>query len=703
MQEIGWALASGPRNLRWLFRWKTGASALLQGHASALATRPARRRLSSTLGFLRGQAERSLGGCTWKQRVSSEARLCALQPGMALSILIRHAGKWTAMDRSSRLNLKEIQGSCDAICDVGVLDVLPAGHLGLCAQPAASQSASGAAAPAEPGVRRPSGPAVLVKPSSGTPQSAQPRAVGTFHSLGLYWTPVGGAEDNPCRVRYHTASQTAWREALPLWFDKRIGEYRGSIVQLKSGTSYLVRLELAGGKACELKAATWRKTFPVARTVEVNDMAGQALTVDQSGTAGGYVLYTHRPGAATATIDGADRLDQCVEVKAAYVILRGLTIRAAKINGIVLGPGSHDVVIEGCDISGWGRVHQDGWGVDYDSAVFSKYRPLTRVIIRRNRMHDPRSNSNCWQEMRQFGGGKNGPTKHPMGPQAIFFSDSAGNNVLRYNEFMTDDRHFCNDIFGGEHNRSLRGYPGSDSDVYGNHIEGCWDDGLEMEGGGCNVRVWGNYINRTMVKVAIAGLSVGPIYVFRNVAGSSRFGHEGWGGGPFLKMGGAPLTGGGRAYIFHNTILQPSGPPEAHGTIGCNEGLSQSGGPELFSVVSRNNILHVRNTSGRSIRDASKEPNPEYDYDYDLISGKVTSAGKKEPHGVAGAPVYAASRPAGDFSLDPGSPGFDAGVRIPNFNDDFRGKAPDMGAFEAGSVPMEFGVNAYLGHVPWGG
>ena len=158
-------------------------------------------------------------------------------------------------------------------------------------------------------------------------------------------------------------------------------------------------------------------------------------------------------------------------------------------------------------------------------------------------------------------------------------------------------------------------------------------------------------------------------------------------------MGEAPLTGGGRAYIFHNTVLQPPGPPEAGGSIGCSEGLSQSGGPELLSVVSRNNILHVRRSTATSIRDASTRPT--HDYDYDLISRRVRSAGNQEQHGVVGVPVYAHSRPAGDFSLDPGSPGFDAGVAIPNFNDDSRGRGPDLGAFEAGSAPMEFGVNAY--------
>ena len=216
-------------------------------------------------------------------------------------------------------------------------------------------------------------------------------------------------------------------------------------------------------------------------------------------------------------------------------------------------------------------------------------------------MHHPRSNSNTWQEFRE-GGGKT----HPHGPQGICFFDSAGNHVFRYNEFMTDDDHFGNDIFGGGPNRSLRGFPGADSDVYGNHLEGCWDDGLEMEGGGCNVRVWGNYIDRTMVKIAIAGIIRRADLHLSQCRRQQPLWHKGWGGGPFLKMGEAPLTGGGRAYVFHNTILQPPGPPEARGSIGCSEGLSHCGGPELLSVVSRNNILHMRTIPGS--RSATPRP-----------------------------------------------------------------------------------------------
>ena len=192
----------------------------------------------------------------------------------------------------------------------------------------------------------------------------------------------------------------------------------------------------------------------------VDDRTGTTLIVDQSGTAAGYVLYTHRAGAATATIDAANKADQCVEVKASYVILRGLTSGRRGFT-VSCWQGAHDVVIEGCDISGWG-IDKNGWGMDYDSAIYSKYRPLTRMIIQRHR-HHPRSNANCWLEFRE-----GGERYHPRAPGNLLLQ-SAGNHVFRYNDFMTDDRHYGNDIFGGGANRSLRSLPGADSDVYGNH------------------------------------------------------------------------------------------------------------------------------------------------------------------------------------------------------------------------------------------
>jgi hypothetical protein len=44
-----------------------------------------------------------------------------------------------------------------------------------------------------------------------------------------------------------------------------------------------------------------------------------------------------------------------------------------------------------------------------------------------------------------------------------------------------------------------------------------------------------------------------------------------------------------------------------------------------------------------------------------------------------------------DFQLRPGSVAVDAGVRLPGINDDFTGKAPDLGAYEAGRPVPHYG------------
>ena len=238
---------------------------------------------------------------------------------------------------------------------------------------------------------------------------SQPQAVPTFQCVGLYWSPEDGSAENVCHVRYRPAGTETWREALPLWFDgrqskdlpaERQRQYRGSIVNLTPGTQYEIELSLEKtGRRVSVSVRTWSEDFPIAQTVVVEDR-DTPLLVDKSGSPEGYILYTHAPGRTTATIDVASKQVRCVEVRASYVILRGLTLKNAQQHGIQLFEGCHDVVIEGCDISGWGRVADDGWGKDYDAAIYSKDRALQRVIVQRNYLHHPRSNSNNWRQAR---------------------------------------------------------------------------------------------------------------------------------------------------------------------------------------------------------------------------------------------------------------------------------------------------------------
>jgi hypothetical protein len=109
--------------------------------------------------------------------------------------------------------------------------------------------------------------------------------------------------------------------------------------------------------------------------------------------------------------------------------------------------------------------------------------------------------------------------------------------------------------------------------------------------------------------------------------------------------------------------------------------------------MTRNNILHIHKDWHDSISDQNQDPLA--DYDYDLYNGDIEAAPGNEQNGINDVPIYDPNNQEGEFALDSQSPGFDDGVVLFNFNDDYAGAAPDMGAFEAGSPPMEFGVDAY--------
>ena len=511
------------------------------------------------------------------------------------------------------------------------------------------------------------------------------QAVPTFHCVGLYWSPEGGSTENACQVRYRRVGEASWKEALPLWFDDRSSgdlpaehrrQYRGSLVNLTPDTEYEIELSLEKtGQRSSIRTRTWSETFPIGETVGVHD-GNSPLIVNKSGSPGAYTLYTHSPDSKTATIDVANGRAQCVEVRASYVIIRGLTLKGAQQHGIRIFEKCHDVVIEGCDISGWGRIAEDGWGKDYDSAVYSKDRALKRVIVQRNYMHHPRSNSNNWRQSRPAPGKRE--DTHPEGPQTICLWDSEGNHVFRYNTVDSDETHYYNDVFGAGSNFSFRGFPNRDTDIYGNLLSRCWDDAIESEGANCNVRIWGNYTTECFVSIACASVSIGPLYVWRNVTDLMRETPDRPSSG-FLKT--SDKTGGGRIFVFHNTILQPA-----------RWGLGW-GGP-MVNVTSRNNILNVKENAIRRQKDY-----PLCDFDYDLFNGESRIPDEREKHGVRGDPIFVEGSGMKDgkgrFQLSTKSPGYDAALRLPNFNDDYTGQGPDVGAHEADTPVIEFGTNAH--------
>jgi hypothetical protein len=164
-------------------------------------------------------------------------------------------------------------------------------------------------------------------------------------------------------------------------------------------------------------------------------------------------------------------------------------------------------------------------------------------------------------------------------------------------------------------------------------------------------------------------------------------------------------TGLGYRFIFHNTALQPKG------------GLDVFSGGEMHNAVSRNNIFYAR---GRTYPQDRGEPYNDFQND---LTGGFLGGGfvqsmflpSERPewylaptvNRIQWGPVEY-TRDGKHFTIvDPlvqvKNPAIDAGVRLPGFNDEYSGVAPDIGAFENGLPPLRFGREMAPGfsRPPW--
>ena len=230
--------------------------------------------------------------------------------------------------------------------------------------------------------------------------AALPLTVPTFNCIGICWKPAGAAAANVCKARYRETGTSAWRHGLDLWFDVRtpgssgnglvswpfstgdadfsnyangwINTYRGSIVGLTSGTSYDIDLTLqASGKDTIFTCATWSENFPIAQTIVLPATSSDSLNITQGGTASGYIRYTHAAN-GTSAIDVTNVRTYCINLSSnvSYIIIDGITCKNASKAGIILAGGNHDIVIQNCDISVWGRPDNSvitGGGVEQDA------------------------------------------------------------------------------------------------------------------------------------------------------------------------------------------------------------------------------------------------------------------------------------------------------------------------------------------------
>jgi parallel beta helix pectate lyase-like protein len=469
-----------------------------------------------------------------------------------------------------------------------------------------------------------------------------------------------------------------WEKTFDLVYNNKDKMLRGSIVNLKENRKYEVRLthKKDGKKRVYTTLfTTWSSDVPVAKVINIKDIAkpGTCLEITDKGSNNGWIKYTAPKG---VVFKGPQKGKPGISIKnACYIILENLTIEGGGRFAIDI-EDSQNIRIINCEISNWGRIgKQDlskdgkyytekGRSINMDGAI--NIENSGNIVLERCYIHDPRGRSNSWKY------------SHPAGPEVVTVR-STGGVVLRYNDFIGSDPHRWNDAVEGKGNGYEDGGFYRDSDIYGNMFAFGNDDGIELDGGQINIRVYKNKFEGFLCAISTAPCLLGPSYSFKNLI--VNLGDESGHSNTAFKNGHGTY-GLGQVFFFNNTVY------------GNSNGFGNYGGPRKpnpndskLKGTTRNNIYNCRKLISKQILSRKN------DFDYDLfwtgnpdadleIKLDLVTKGL-EKNSIFGKPEFTGAE-NGNFGLKSGSKGIDQGIVVDNFIETFNGKAPDIGAFEHG-------------------
>ncbi|MDR6555077.1 Ig-like domain-containing protein [Paenibacillus qinlingensis] len=535
-------------------------------------------------------------------------------------------------------------------------------------------------------------------------------------------------------LEYRKQGENNWEKAMNLMYDDRYKNFRGSIVGLEPGTIYEVRLTIESKSIVKVASITTLSEEITYSSTEydVSDFytpemanAGKPLSLQGlKGTADAWIKITNKYG---IVINATDEFwDTVVLGNSQYVELNGLIVRGGLRNGITVHSSAKHIRIVNCDVSGFGRYgtqylgnnlpgadaggrtivdRRTGWFYDANVRPINtdagiRISDVDYILVEKNYMHDPKGSATGWGS----NSGVNGwSERHPLGVDGFYLRGGEG-VVIRYNDIVAGNDKYWSYGLSTYNNSAYDGGIGWDSDLYGNYVLGANADGLEVDGGSMNVRVYGNKIEAASQPISLDSSALGPIYVFRNLITNQGDQLEYTVGG--LKHGTADASASkpahwyhyrGLDHVFNNTIILPEG------AVGARGGIANTSG--LFNrSFYRNNIIEL--ASPQLVGMAHVYAVPGSSFDYDISNGAIqlnTYVGEpKEEHGFTALTGYdgetakaAFVNPQrGDYRLTADSIGVDDGWVIPNFSKGYKGEAPDIGA-------LEYDVNGHMDLMPF--
>lgn len=488
----------------------------------------------------------------------------------------------------------------------------------------------------------------------------------TLMNLAVEWYIEGDDNKNGVvNVAYREKGSRNWRTGMPLrrvsagenikfkWENK----HSGSIFDLSPDTLYEINLNLKdpdGGvaeKTVEIRTRPEPKVTEGAEIMEIQPGTYDTLFT-KSGTKEHPVVYQCTEG--TAVFKFIDLRDKD------WVFIEGLTVDNKDAKGIgIQMDGAKHCAVRRCTINAvYGIVAYKPGAV----SCFISDNVITGVTQWTNEAMGDQGN-NIGEGIQMTGPG----------------------NVICYNQVTgfrdgistMEDAHVVNQQC---------------IDIYNNDIYKAADDGIEADFCFSNCRIFRNRLTNIYVGLSSQPGLGGPNYFVRNVmynAVHAAFKLKRFSQGDVvlhntvIKVGTGLGGNSAMDYAYFRNNLAIGGP-----TGGVNWGGHGAGEPYAAHVV---------------------EPGENSSFDYDAVgtydAEYVAKIGEKsfsevETHGVGNIKLEdtfhevdfpnppVPERDVPDLRLKPGSQAVDAGVPIPNVNDGYNGKAPDMGAYELGqSIP----------------
>ncbi|PCJ57077.1 MAG: hypothetical protein COA79_17255 [Planctomycetota bacterium] len=537
----------------------------------------------------------------------------------------------------------------------------------------------------------------------------------TIHCLGVRWAILGDANKNATiHVNYRKKGKQEWLKGYPLFRTRpnphnsnrsRIHTvkggwmFAGSILGLEEDTEYEVKLRLEdpdGGKVSkQLTMKTWKEpTEPkgmVTKYVIPGDGGGTGTKADPFkgstaavATAAPGNLFQFAKGSYSKFSVKANGTEQ------KPIIFRGPTTGEANIDGG--GSSNPKVKPRVSVIRIKDRKHLWFENLSIRNGFYAiNGNSSSNIVVRRCKFRNVAKGFNA-----QNGGYKKsvhhfivdndylGPTKWPRerGIETFCLTYMSGSgHIVAYNKISN-----AGDAVHGTGHGSW-----SACDIYSNEANICTDDAFETDHSEFNIRVWGNVIRNVAHGITAQPSRGGPTYIFRNVIYNATY-------SPFKLNN--HTTG---VMIFHNTCFKNK---NAFNIVPAQETVTNIRmrnnlflchmGTGLY-VGTRNMKLSDFDNDGyggfkqfarwngkinyKTVGDAKSGGQIYKDKGAYLINPKTCFASKLLPPADKNK-TYTLKEI--DYRLAPKSDAVDKGVVLPNFNDGFKGKAPDLGALEEG-------------------